>query len=706
MTDYASELFDEPVVEETKSLIDYASDLFGDETEQDVEVQRHFKETGATDVRGFKPQPIKEFTGEGGAGASFKAHVKSGFVDDPITKMKIFAADRFPDLPEEERMSRYRYQKGEFIFKADDGKWYSESPDLGLYKAKRFFGETTAHSPSIVLGTIGATAGPLHAIAGAMGGEGYRKVVGALAFDEPQATFGNVLDMVQEGALALAGETMGFLFKGAARRGLALTGGRKGMRVAAAAGPDLPKIDFKKAAVLQKKTREKFGIELFDGQTTESRRLLDKINLYGDLPSTADIVQSAKRIQDEQAYKAVERFWDDIYPPEDALVVGSKIQKAAQKSIDREIAKRSAKAKPLYDKAFKAETQHNIIPHINHLDEMIEAWPLNSPQRAKLQKIRSMLFREVEHNGKVWKVPESRIKQLDRLKKAIDAELKPKVGEAPVNAELKRDIRQIKNNILEDVDKDNDFYRQARKAWADDTEVIERLTNKTKLKGLSDLEGDNVVNATRRLFSNTGNSPEIVTKVRNRIIREDPEAWRAALRTHLEGLYEATRQSGLGGADNSAKLFHGFYRRTIGDAKQKKLLAAAMGGEGSEQFKNFADFTDALRRVGLVARRESTTATRDYSLRQEVMKAASRPLYPVKRILIDKLNIFMTEKKMGLLAEALLDTRSRKHVLKIRRMGVNTEKGAMAAITFLSLVSGGEFRRHGLSILHREDKKH
>jgi len=100
------------------------------------DIQRHFKPTGAIDVTG-RPNPQK-FTGKGGSGASYWTHVKQGFVDDPFIKVKIYAADRFPELSEDDRLDRYSTtKKGEIIYKADDGKWYSESPDLFPFKLKK-----------------------------------------------------------------------------------------------------------------------------------------------------------------------------------------------------------------------------------------------------------------------------------------------------------------------------------------------------------------------------------------------------------------------------------------------------------------------------------------------------------------------------------------------------------------------------------------
>ncbi len=43
-----------------------------------------------------------------GKEASFLAQSEAKMVDDPATRVRILAENRFPDLPEQERLDRYR----------------------------------------------------------------------------------------------------------------------------------------------------------------------------------------------------------------------------------------------------------------------------------------------------------------------------------------------------------------------------------------------------------------------------------------------------------------------------------------------------------------------------------------------------------------------------------------------------------------------
>jgi hypothetical protein len=544
-TDYAAELFDlQPVPVSTPGTreTDYAAELFS----PDIEVQRHREPTG--EISTITGKEKVEFTGKGGPGASYLAHLKAGVVDDPTLKLKIYAAMRFPDLPEEKRLDRYKMFKGEVIYRDYDNKWYPESPDLAKAKLKEFAGETAAHGPSIALGSVLATLGPMGAALGAAGGEGIRKTLAAILFGEKQSTLGNIKSMAIEGGLGLGGEVAGRGLIGMANKAGRIPAGRAGRRVAEAIGADIKIIDPKKALKIKNYYKKKFDVDLFDAQTTESRRLIDKMNLYGDIPATADLVQAAKKIQDEQAYRAVNKFFDDIFPETDEFFAGLDLSEAAQSVIDKRIAAMQKRAKPLYDKAFKQKTEIDITPHIRQLDEMIEGWPRESVERGKLVKLRNMLFRKERLLNKTIDVPESRIKHLDKLKKTVDSILKPTANEPAASRSVKRQIRQIKNNILEDLDKANPTYAKARQSWGDDSEVIELLTKKTMLQNISGLEGENVTNAVRKLFS--VRSPQIMRFTRAQLTKESPEAYEAALRVHLQDLFEGVAQSAESGAAN------------------------------------------------------------------------------------------------------------------------------------------------------------
>ena len=72
--------------------------------------------------------------------ASFRTLMEASNIDDPRTKMALFAARRFPD--DNSAINRYAIKDGEVIYVDDDGEAYYETPK-GLNLR-----EITLHYPS------------------------------------------------------------------------------------------------------------------------------------------------------------------------------------------------------------------------------------------------------------------------------------------------------------------------------------------------------------------------------------------------------------------------------------------------------------------------------------------------------------------------------------------------------------------------------
>jgi hypothetical protein len=687
---YAEELTRMPEPpKDVPSSRDYAKEIMDDA------VKRDFVDTGAISTITTKPE--KKFTGEGGPGASFISHVKAGYVDDPVTKAKIYSADRFPEMNESERLSRYRIQNGEIQYKNFDNKWYAEDTqnDLPMFhkKALKWAAEAST-DPKVILGTAGQILfGPLGGASWAGAGEGIRKYVGSKVFDEPQSGLGNAADIATATVLGGIGSVPGRGATALANSAGKTAGGIPARRVANAMGKrELQNIDFAAAAELRDKIKNKFGVDLFDAQTTESRRLLDKINLYGDLPSTADMIQVAKRAQDEQVHNAFKSFLNDIAPAVDQYTAGKELSETAGTAIQNEVNKRVSVSSPIYNQAFKdGENRYvknqismDLETHMADVDNLMKQWAPTSAEYRKLEQFKKLWYKE---DGTL----QNDFVVLDRNKKSVDAMLQPSQSDTPVSTDVKKEIRNIKNNILSDMDKANPKYGEARKSWSDTQDAFDEVATATRLSQISNLEGDAVVNASRNLFTKVGNSPELIAKTKAQIESVNPEVFQKALRIHLEDIFDSSTQS----TDmTGAKAFGNFFRKTIGDKRESEILKEAMGSE----FSNLEDMADVMRRASLVGRRESTTAARLKSMGDEewygkskMLAAATRPLMTYQRLIGDKLNEAMSESAKKRLVEAMLNPDVGDALRRIKVVGPATEEGMKAISTFLSLVIGGQY---------------
>jgi len=312
--------------------------------------------------------PRQEITGEGRVltdrppkisrePASFGALFKQGFVDDPKTKIEIFAKSRGIDP------KRYGTNKntGEVYFLDEDGYYHNETPDQFASKAKRVIAEMTA-DPSIPLSVALSTLGPGFAALGAAGGEGWRKTIGSLFFGDPQTTTENLSKMALSGVAGAVGEKIGAKAVSTFDR----AAGKKGALLLKEAGRGRGRIDRIKIAEMER-LGKKFGIDLLPPQTTRSPELI-----Y------------------EQTQKAVGNFLKNISKKELTREEAGDIAVAASKKLLSKGEKvRSESARPFYEKAFGVEGV-DITPVVGFIDKQLKT--AKGKVRANLLKAKKTLL--------------------------------------------------------------------------------------------------------------------------------------------------------------------------------------------------------------------------------------------------------------------------------------------------------------------------
>ena len=172
------------------------------------------------------------------------------------------------------------------------------------------------------------------------------------------------------------------------------------------------------------------------------------------------------------------------------------------------------------------------------------------------------------------------------------------------------------------------------------------------------------------------------------------------MRVYLQDIFESTKASVLGGSPN---LGGWFYKKTIGDPSQRKILEAAMS---NRQFRNLERFSDILRRTGLIFGKESATATRQEMLKE--MKAASgsklidyfrnlEATRPATWMGGDQFLLWMQDTLFNRynkeLSEAMLSDKASARLRHIWQLSPKSKERIRQLGTFLGLVIGGEFKR-------------
>lgn len=652
--------------------------------------------TGAIDVRSgkpiMKPVSIKEKT------ADFGTLVKTGLVDDPQTKINILAKDRGISP------QRYGIIDGEIVYLGDDGVLYYETRQTRLGKLKREIAEAIPHAPEIALSAALVPQGPGAVAIGAAGGAGIRKLIGSLAFKEPQTTLGNIKEMGIAAGTAYLGEKAG---AGAVRL-IDVSKGRKGVRLIKAAGQGRKRID----PVAMRRIEdlgEKHGIHLFSPQTTGSHELIARFNLLGDTPVTADKVGQAKLKQYAEIDQAIGKWLKSFAPakttPESA---GQMAVEAAQKGIKSAITIRQNKARPLYEKAFESGKRVDIKPVINFINtelktakgniraSLIKAKKiLEIPDLPKKQKAGVILNEKGKPIIKPEKKYDTSLKGLNDAKIALDDEITKAMKARTGN--VAHNYKEVKKRLLKEMDKVSpDEYAKARKIYSSKSDVVTQLTSKKgKIGRLAKLEGDDIEKASKMIFSPTASSPEIIKKAKPVIVKHGgKKAWNALIQVHSKQAFDdvlKTQTKNIGGQ---------LRKRLFGNPNQRRILKAAMS---PTQYRNFDDFMKVLERTGLTAGKESTTAPRLVSLtemqeealglRGKILRATAYPLFTWKRILVDFRAKLKTEKYQNQLIDAMTSKLAARQLQNMLQLKPKSQTLIKRLGVFLTNVSEGHFRR-------------
>lgn len=698
--DYATELFrgtsQEPQeAASTATNYDYAADLLGiggSFKPAEYDPEKPGKRSGISTITG---KPILEYVPGDDDFADLSTLFQTGFVDDPQTKIKIFAKAR--GIPED----RYGIVDGEIVFKNNKGNLQLETGQVPLQRLLRFVGETSAHAPAMVMGTVGAIGGgPVAAGIGGAGGEAIRKNIGSLVFGEEQTTTGNVKDIIAEAILTAIGEKLlgEGVIKSVNTRRLAKRGA-----LARAAGRDLPGID-NAATIRNEALGAEFGIDLFPAQTTGSKRLIDAHTLMQDLPATSDIIQEATQKQVGQVETAIGNVIDKTGSDISRMQTGERLVEAAKKARDIPIEVRKAQAGPMYSRAFENAGDVNISPVIDFIDQ--ELVTAKGNVRTGLLKAKKILQTPdlpkttpagavVDSSGKPL-VEASRkfdtsLKGLHDAKIAIDDEIAKAMNARTGN--VARNYKEIQSRLLKQMDEASPDYAAARQVYSDYSTEVVKQNRKTLLSEIAGLEGDNMEKAISRLLDPQSSTVGKVLKVKSTLQRQDPDAWKAAIKHRLNDIFESIKPTVSGKRQNLAGRFH----QAIMDKRQNDILKAAMT---TKQYQTLQDFSTVLKMVAATNLKESATVTRSVALKDlnamtenQFMKFliefdVTRPssVLPLKRFLLTP----WAEKNQKKLAEALVSGEAADKLTNIKQLSPGSEKFWKAVGVLTAQIFGSE----------------
>lgn len=647
MADYASQLLGQSPAAAPQQ--DYAKDLLG-------------SPTSAPKGDTFSAN-LKKNAEQAEGAADFGTLTKASMVEDPGTKLRLFAKARFPDLPENEALSRYGIVDGEVLYVDNDGKVKSETAS-GL---KNFAAGMVANAPATAGGVtgaiLGAPAGPAGMLAlgalGAAGGKGYSKAAANLALDEPQTVSGNVADMAIEALFEAGGNLVGLGFAKALTKG---------------AARDIAKLDPKSVAAIDAKAKA-LGIDLNVPQRTNLPSAKAKFDVLASMPTSRDIIAEAAEKQAAQADKAAEGFISRVSKVSDVDEAGTQARDAAKKVISKLTAERSKAARPIYQKAF-TEFQEFSEDQIGKLAQLRQ-----SPSFRDAERVATRLLQDDLATMGAKEMPQAgALRDLHYTKLALDK----LIGDSAVGSYSKTSrgaLIGLKNELLKVMDEASPTYKQARDTFSHLTPNIVSVQDGiiSKVAGLKD---EQAIEAARTVFAD-GRSPAAVARMRNLFVKSGLEGdWNALLASHLrETFAKAGQEFATSGAPlNQAPRWRA---ALVGNPRQYRLMENAMS---PQQFTAFNDMMDVFGAMGRTAsagagsqtmtRQEGARLLRDEAGAGRVGQVVKTVLSPQNAGL--RLGEWLQEVRLGnhaqKLAEVMTSPDGIKRLKELKRLSPNDQR--------------------------------
>lgn len=583
--------------------IDYASKLFsgqpqGAPPEQQVDyASRLFSGTIGT-APGLEKPPVA--ISEPSMGASVGTAFMGGIPTDKQAAVNYFAKQRGISP------SRYRVIDGDIAYQADDGKFYKEVSGLGATAAYYApdvaemvpdIGAGVALAPLTLLGAPGAAAA-------ATGVGGVAATTNYLRQKIAERISGQQVDPFQVG---LSG-----LLSGAAELAPVARQAFVERRLA----KDIAQVNPQMVQSLRSKAGQ-LGIPITPAEITNLSSLMSQQKVLGNVPESSIVMQKFYKEREAKVQNAVDDYLKSLSQVEDRAVAGNRGLQALEVQKQNLIKAREDAVEPVYRAAFEASVPVNTEPVFDQINNMLKTQPASGKTAAYLNKIKNLITRndipEVDKFGNpvvdefgqnVFKSgAEDRLPNLQNAKIEIDSLFKEDAFSS-LDKTMQAKLVQIKDNLLNQMGKDNPDYIAANKQFELLSQPINEFNERITGVSLMQMSPDNIKNFANRIFENP--SPETIKYAKKQIIAGGgEEAWNAVTRAFLEEQWNLAKKPAK--SQQGVKLDTGntWQNIILGDQKSLKAIKAALP---PDQFNALRDLAEVLEATGRVKKLGSDTA--------------------------------------------------------------------------------------------------
>lgn len=476
----------------------------------------------------------------------------------------------------------------------------------------------------------------------------------------------------------------------------------RGARQAAKAGVAADEIEQVIPSVqAAQEATEATGIPLFQAQQTGVPAQLEKQAFVAQLPAGTRSAVEGLKAQNKAAGDAVETFLGQIAPDQAVVTGAEKLRTAAQAAVAKAKNIRAEKASPLFKAAFDEGAEVDLRPVRDLIGGRLDELPETGEIAKSLKRVMGLIAGKkpketaagliVDEAGKpitaaTREAAPVSLKQLHNAKLEIDQMLN-KFGENSLGNTTKREITEVKNLLLAQIDDASPSYKAARETFAEASPEVTKIQDSIVGK-IANLDDTQLKQVSTKLFDAAETNPSVIAGAKKAIQDVDPGAWDEIIRVELErrlGSIKSTAEAGT--VENiPGQLF----RALFPNEKSTKVLMNSLDAEGK---KNLKYLRTALSKARLGRPGGSQTAGRE-EIKRELRGGVYQSLRDFFKAPISTLASTGEDaafnRRAAALSKALFDPAWKAEMKELRTFSPKSPAAARAFTQLLNDIEGAE----------------
>lgn len=280
--------------------------------------------------------------------------------------------------------------------------------------------------------------------------------------------------------------------------------------------------------------------------------------------------------------ETVEQFLDDLSSSTESAA--NEIRASAKKIIRQQQDALSDKAAPIYKKAFESsvddETARGLLsdPVLGKYAKEVRQSPLYQTEIGRVQGQSEKLNYITGITGRVKKVGLSDglkgVRFWDLVKRRIDDEIESAMRSGERNRA--RILEQSRQKVVQSLDSVSDDYAAARAIYGEGAKPLQAI-RESAVGRIANLNDDKLKRVSKTLFDPSETDPQVLGKLRDNFIKDNPDAWRRVIRNEIERRLDSVKGERTGSTFYNTILskdrdFRMFLNATKGMPEVRKTL--------------------------------------------------------------------------------------------------------------------------------------